>query len=63
MGNLEFKECSLKDVAMFQNLAKTCCQCSVLQKLKEKFFTKGKVQIFKDKIAVIEGKKRRMDCL
>ncbi|PNF39991.1 hypothetical protein B7P43_G15692 [Cryptotermes secundus] len=58
IGSFEFKECSLKNVSYVPELIKNLLsvQC-ITENDGEVLFTKEKVQIFKDKNVVIEGKK------
>jgi hypothetical protein len=58
MGNLEFKECSFKDALYVPELSKNLLSVHcITENDGEVLFTKRKVQIFKDKNVVMEGKK------
>jgi hypothetical protein len=58
IGDLEFKECNLKDVSYVPELSRNLLSVHcITENGGEVLFIKGKVQIFKDKNVVMEGKK------
>jgi hypothetical protein len=58
IGGLEFKECNLKDVSYVPELSRKLLSVyCITENGGEVLFTKGKVQIFKDKNVVMKGKK------
>jgi archaellum component FlaF (FlaF/FlaG flagellin family) len=64
MDDLEFKECSLKNVSYVPELSRNLLSVNcITENGGEVLFTKEKVQILKNKIVVMEGKKAEMNCL
>jgi hypothetical protein len=58
MGDLEFKECSLKNVSYIPELSRNLLAVNcITENGGEVLFTKEEIQILKNKIVVMEGKK------